>query len=85
VFLAAGNADNGRLSYQCSSSTGIKRDIPDGVDVFVSINQWNQDRSCATDGSYSCSEAYGLLDNFIMQAVCEINWGFIDPLDIVIP
>lgn len=85
MFLAVGNADNGRLAYQCSSADGIKRDIPNGVDVFVAINQWNQDRSCLSDGSYSCKEAYGLLDNFIMQAACEIDWTFIDQLDVVIP
>lgn len=85
MFLAAGFADDGRVAYQCSSASGLKRNLPNGVDIFVSINQWNVDRSCANDTSYACKEAYDMLYSFIMQGVCEVDWHLMMPLDIVNP
>ncbi len=52
--------------------------LPDGVDIFVAVNQ-NVDRKCVEAKSYSCGDAYGLLDNFILYGVSQVNWGAIAP------
>ena len=52
--------------------------LPDGVDIFVAVNQ-NSDRKCVEAKSYKCGDAYGLLDNFILYGVSQVNWGAIAP------
>jgi len=52
--------------------------LPDGVDIFVAVNQW-ADKKCVEAKSYNCRDAYGLLDNFIFYGVSQVNWGAIAP------
>ena len=48
--------------------------LPDGVDIFVAVNQW-ADKKCVEAKSYNCRGVYGLLDNFIFYGVSQVNWG----------
>lgn len=57
-------------------------DVPDGVDVFVAVNQ-RSDKKCvaseAQDG-YTCGAAYGLLDNFVKFGICRVQqWNLVTP------
>ena len=52
--------------------------LPDGVDIFVAVNQ-NVERKCVEAKSYSCGDPYGLLENFILYGVSQVNWGAIAP------
>jgi len=55
--------------------------FPAGVDIFIAVNQ-RRDKKCAEAESlsendpdyYECSDAYGLLDDFIYHGVCNIQW-----------
>ncbi|MGD2109537.1 MAG: serine hydrolase, partial [Phycisphaerae bacterium] len=55
--------------------------FPAGVDIFIAVNQ-RRDRKCVDAESlpeshpeyYTCSTAYGLLDDFIYHGVCNIDW-----------
>ena len=52
--------------------------LPDGVDILVAVNQ-RADKKCVEAKSYSGGDAYGLLDNFILYGVSQVNWGAIAP------
>lgn len=52
--------------------------LPDGVDIFVAVNQW-ADKKCVEAKTYNCGNAYGLLDSFILYGVSQVNWGAIAP------
>ena len=55
--------------------------FPVGVDIFVALNQ-RSDKICAdaealgegAEGYFTCSDAYGRLDDFIYDGVCHIQW-----------
>lgn len=85
AFLAAGSLYAGPNLYACSTANGVKRSLPAGVDIIVSINQWNVDRACATDPSVDCRAAYSMLHDFIIQGVCQVNWLTVLPLDEIAP
>lgn len=85
AFLAAGSLYDGPNLYVCSTANGAKRSLPVGVDIIVSINQWNVDRACATDPTVNCGAAYGMLHDFIIQGVCQVNWLTVLPLDEIAP
>lgn len=66
--------DFGNLTtYQCALPSGESTTLPDGVDIIVAINT-DIDKKCVDDDSYTCDEAYSLLDNFILQGVCRVVW-----------
>jgi hypothetical protein len=52
--------------------------LPEGVDIFVAVNQRADKKSVDAKG-YNCGDAYGLLDNFILYGVSQVNWGAIAP------
>ncbi|MGB0715150.1 MAG: MopE-related protein [Phycisphaerae bacterium] len=55
--------------------------LPIGVDIFIALNQ-SRDKKCAEAEAlgeghpdyYTCSAAYGLLKDFIMHGVCQVQW-----------
>ncbi len=83
--LAAGSVYDGPNIYECSTADGIKRSLPTGVDVIVSINQWNVDRACANDPNVDCGDAYGMLHDFVIHGICQVNWATVLPFDVVAP
>jgi Beta-lactamase len=66
--------DKGRILDDFSKLTMYSGVLPDGVDIFVAVNQ-NSDRKCVEAKSYNCGEAYGMLNNFILYGVSRVNWG----------
>ncbi|MEG4345177.1 serine hydrolase [Microcoleus sp. A003_D6] len=70
--------DKGRIVDDFGKLMMYSGNLPDGVDIFVAVNQ-NADRKCVEAKSYNCGEAYGLLDNFILYGVSQVNWGAIAP------
>lgn len=87
MFLAVGSVyASGTNTYLCSNADGILRQLPSGVDIHVSVNQWNVDRACAIGDSSQCGAAYNALHNILLHAVCQVNWNIIVPLDeIIVP
>lgn len=87
MLLAAGSVyPVGVNTYFCSDSNGVQRQLPNGVDLFVSVNQWNVDRACALGNPSQCSAAYNALHSILLHAVCQVNWNIIVPLDeIIVP
>lgn len=79
--LAAGYG-SGRQTYTCALPNGQEQGLPDGVDIFVALNQWD-DKQCQEAGSYSendknedsCEEYYNLLANTMKYGVCQIDWS----------
>jgi len=55
--------------------------LPVGVDIFVALNQ-RRDKKCAEAEAlgeddpnyYSCDDAYGTLDDFMLWAACQVPW-----------
>ncbi|MEG3845877.1 serine hydrolase [Microcoleus sp. herbarium19] len=70
--------DKGRIFDDFANLKMYAGNLPDGVDIFVAVNQ-NSDRKCVEAKSYNCGEAYGLLDNFILYGVSQVNWKAIAP------
>jgi hypothetical protein len=79
------------VSYQCQLPDGTLQSLPNGVDLFVAVNQ-RSDKQCINDtsgdggdfGSDSCGEYYSLLDNFVAYGVCRVDWSTLAPPDISI-
>jgi hypothetical protein len=42
------------------------------------VNQ-GADKKCVEAKSYKCGNAYGLLNNFILYGVSQVNWEAIAP------
>lgn len=70
--------DKGRILDNFSKLMMYSGNLPDGVDIFVAVNQ-RTDRKCVEAKNYDCGDAYGLLDNFILYGVSQVNWGAIEP------
>ena len=55
--------------------------LPIGVDIFIALNQ-RRDKKCAEaealgenhEDYYTCDAAYGLLKDFVMHGVCQVQW-----------
>ena len=61
--------------------------LPDGVDIFVAVNQW-ADRKCVEadrvntkEKGYNCGDAYGLLNKFILYGASRVNWVQVNTID----
>ncbi|AFZ24245.1 Beta-lactamase [Cylindrospermum stagnale PCC 7417] len=57
-----------------------KASLPDGVDIFVAVNQL-ADKKCVVadqvntkEKGYNCGSAYGLLNNFVLYGASRVNW-----------
>ncbi len=70
---------SGRIVDDFANLTSYEGSLPDGVDIFVAINQRNGDKKCIEDDSYSCNDAYGLLDNFILYGASRVDWNLVTP------
>ncbi|NET91451.1 MAG: serine hydrolase, partial [Kamptonema sp. SIO1D9] len=70
--------NTGRITDDFANLNPVSISLPDGVDVFVAINQ-TRDRKCATDNRYDCDEAYDLLNNFVLYGVSQVNWSQVTP------
>ncbi|MCU0546430.1 MAG: beta-lactamase family protein [Oscillatoriaceae cyanobacterium Prado104] len=71
--------DRGRILDDFAKLKMYAGVLPDGVDIFVAVNQ-RADRKCAAAKDYDCGDAYGLLNNFILYGVSRVNWNAIAPL-----
>ncbi|MBD0347056.1 MAG: hypothetical protein ICV63_19970, partial [Coleofasciculus sp. Co-bin14] len=63
-----------------------KASLPDGVDIFVAVNQL-ADRKCVEAGKvnikekekgYNC-DVYGMLNNFVVYGASRVNWAQVKP------
>jgi hypothetical protein len=61
--------------------------LPDGVDIFVAVNQW-ADRKCVEadkvntkEKGYNCGNAYALLNEFILYGASRVNWVQVNTID----
>ncbi|MEG3841019.1 serine hydrolase [Microcoleus sp. herbarium14] len=70
--------DKGRILDDFGKLMMYSGNLPDGVDIFVAVNQ-NSDRKCVEAKGYNCGDAYGLLDNFILYGVSQVNWNMVAP------
>jgi hypothetical protein len=69
--------DRGQILDDVSKLMMYSGNLPDGVDIFVAVNQ-RADNKCVEAKNYDCGDAYGLLDNFILYGVSQVNWGAIE-------
>ena len=70
--------DKGRILDDFANLKMYSGNLPDGVDIFVAVNQ-RADKKCVEAKGYNCGDAYGLLDNFILYGVSQVNWEAIAP------
>ena len=70
--------DKGRILDDFGKMMMYSGNLPDGVDIFVAVNQ-NSDRKCVEAKGYNCGDAYGLLDNFVLYGASQVNWKAIGP------
>jgi len=61
--------------------------LPDGIDIFVAVNQW-ADRKCVEadkintkEKGYNCGDAYGMLNNFVLYGASRVNWAQVKIVD----
>jgi hypothetical protein len=61
--------------------------LPDGVDIFVAVNQ-RADRKCVEadkintkEKGYNCGDAYGMLNKFVLYGASRVNWAQVKPVD----
>ncbi|NJK67564.1 MAG: serine hydrolase [Microcoleus sp. SU_5_3] len=70
--------EKGRILDDFANLKMYAGNLPDGVDIFVAVNQ-NSDRKCVEAKGYNCRDAYGMLNNFILYGTSQVNWGAIGP------
>jgi hypothetical protein len=61
--------------------------LPDGVDIFVAVNQ-QADKKCVEadkintkEKGYNCGDAYGMLNNFVLYGASRVNWAQVKIVD----
>ncbi len=69
--------ESGRILDDFANYAPYEGTLPDGVDIFVAINQYEGDKKCTEDNSYSCEDAYALLDNFILYGASRVDWNLV--------
>ena len=70
--------DKGRILDDFANLKMYSGNLPDGVDIFVAVNQ-RADKKCVEAKGYNCEDAYGLLDNFVLYGASQVNWKAIGP------
>ena len=70
--------DKGRILDDFANLKMYSGNLPDGVDIFVAVNQ-RADKKCVEAKGYNCEDAYGLLDNFVLYGASQVNWEAIAP------
>jgi hypothetical protein len=70
--------DQGRILDDFSKMMMYSGNLPDGVDIFVAVNQ-RSDRKCVEAKGYNCGDAYGMLNNFVLYGASQVNWEAIGP------
>ena len=70
--------DKGRILDDFANLKMYSGKLPDGVDIFVAVNQ-RADKKCVEAKGYNCEDAYGLLDNFVLYGASQVNWEAIAP------
>ncbi|MGL5065996.1 MAG: serine hydrolase [Microcoleus sp.] len=68
--------DRGQILDDFGKLMMYSGNLPDGVDIFVAVNQ-RADKKCVEAKNYDCGDAYGMLNNFILYGVSQVNWGAI--------
>ncbi len=68
--LAAGHGWGKRI-YSCALEDGTRQNLPDGIDLIVSVNQGN-DKQCTAVGG--CSDYYSQLPNALKYGLCQVDW-----------
>lgn len=76
--------ENGNLLDDYINLMGFScpKQLPDGVDYIVSVNQ-NNDAKCTgqidpTDPTQNnCSRAYAVLDAVVRYGICQVNWAVV--------
>ncbi|MEG5172617.1 serine hydrolase [Microcoleus sp. B3-D7] len=70
--------DKGRILDDFANLKMYAGVLPDGVDIFVAVNQ-RADKKCVEAKGYNCGDAYGMLNNFILYGVSQVNWNLVAP------
>jgi Beta-lactamase len=74
--------DKGRILDDFANLQMYAGVLPDGVDIFVAVNQ-RADKKCVEAKGYNCGDAYGLLNNFILYGASRVNWNMVAPTAVV--
>jgi hypothetical protein len=63
--------NGGQRLYECALPDGTRQSFPDGVDVYVTVNQGSDKESVVTGGS----SYYKVLPNVIKYGLCQVDWS----------
>ncbi len=78
----AGGYGAGQRPYACATSDGIFQDMPDGLDIIVSVNQGG-DKQCTEAGGFDeadepisrCGDYYQTLAAVLKYGICQVDWS----------
>jgi hypothetical protein len=71
---------NGRITDDFANLSPVALSLPDGLDIFVAINQWEGDKKCIESATYACSSAYNMLPAFLFYGASQVDWSLVLPL-----
>ena len=54
--------------------------LPNGLDIFIAINQYESDKKCKEATDYSCSGAYNMLPSFLYYGASQVDWSLVVPI-----
>jgi hypothetical protein len=81
---------HGRFTDDFANLSPVTLSLPDGLDIFVAINQRGTtsdggtdsgDRKCVEDASYTCADAYNMLPAFLFYGASQVDWNLVPPLE----
>ena len=82
--------EQGRITDDFAHLSSVTLSLPDGLDIFVAINQWGTtteggaeigDKKCIEDDSYTCSAAYTMLPAFLYYGASLVDWDQVPTLE----
>ncbi|HZJ10150.1 MAG TPA: hypothetical protein VFD39_10680, partial [Trueperaceae bacterium] len=70
----------GRIVDDFGNLSPVALSLPNGLDIFIAINQYESDRKCKQATDYTCAGAYNLLPSFLYYGASQIDWSLVVPI-----